>query len=285
VSFTEKTIQVNQDKWFYRETNPLGENIPEKSTVVFLHGIPSHGYCWGEMLSSLGKNGFKAIAPDWLGTGFSDHPDKRDFKYTPTAYIEALSAFLNQLNIEECFLVIQGFLASVGIQYALRNPEKIKGLIILNTPIYTGVKLPWVMKQWTIPLAGDMLTQDPLLVDRTLEGGSGFVINDEHLDIYRKPFLKSSSVGRSLMAITKNLQLSEGMKEIETGLLNWEKPILIIWGKEDPWLSMDGVEKLAIKDNIQLITLPEAKHYPQEHWAKEINEELLKFLLRKGNKV
>jgi pimeloyl-ACP methyl ester carboxylesterase len=53
----------------------------------------------------------------------------------------------------------------------------------------------------------------------------------------------------------------------------------------DSWLSIDRVEKLAIKDNIQLITLPEAKHYPQEHWAKEINEELLKFLLRKGNKV
>jgi len=277
MSFTEKTIKVNQDQWFYRES----ESTEVTSNIVFLHGIPAHSYCWGEMLTAVGEQGFRAIAPDWLGAGCSTHPDKRDFKYTPDAYIDKLSDFLNQLEIKECFLVVQGFLGSVGIQYALRNPQQIKGLIILNTPLSTEAKLPWMMKQWTIPLAGDMLTQDPLLVDRTLEGGSGFIISDEHLDLYRKPFLKSSSAGRSLLAISKNLQLSQSMLEIEKGLSNWEKPTLIIWGKDDPWLSIEPVEKLAKKDNFQLIILPEAKHYPQEHWAKEINEELVKFLLRK----
>jgi pimeloyl-ACP methyl ester carboxylesterase len=276
MSFTEKTIQINQHKWFYRES----KQEDPKGKIVFLHGIPAHSYCWGEMLSAVGAKGFQAIAPDWLGTGFSDHPDRRDFSYTPSAYIEALGQFLNTLEMTEYFLVVQGFLGSVGIQYAIRNPQKIKGLIILNTPLSSSVKLPWVMKQWTIPLAGDMLTQDPLLVDRTLEGGSGFVIEDQHLDLYRKPFLTSSSAGRSLLAITKNLQLSQSMSEIEQGLLNWEKPTLIIWGKEDPWLSIDQAKNYTRKNNCQLITLSEAKHYPQEHWAKEINEDLIKFLLR-----
>ena len=282
MSFSEKTIQVNKYKWFYREADLSEETSTDKPTIVFLHGIPSQSYCWGEMLSAVGGKGFNAIAPDWLGMGFSDHPDKRDFKYTPDAFIEALGDFLKELNIEECFLVVQGFLGSVGIQYALRNSEQIKGLILLNTPVSSKVKLPWIMKQWTIPLAGEMLTQDPLLVDRTLEGGSGFVINDEHLNIYRKPFLTSSSAGRSLQAITKNLQLSKAMKEIETGLSNWEKPTLIIWGKEDPWLSINDAKNLTRKGNFQLIELPEAKHYPQEHWAEEVNENLVNFLLRKS---
>ena len=275
MSFKEKTIEVNQWKWFYRE----GETSGEKSTVVFLHGIPSHSYCWGENLSTLGAKGFWAIAPDWLGTGFSDKPDKRDFAYTPDAYIKELSDFLAKLNISECFLVVQGFLGSVGIQYALRHPEQIKGLVILNTPLSTQVKLPWTMKQWVIPLVGDMLTQDPLLVDRSLEGGSGFVISDADLAIYRQPFLKSSDVGRSLMAIIKNLQLPQAMTELETGLPNWKQPTLIIWGMEDPWLSGDDAEKLASQENIQLVRLEEARHYPQEHWGKEVNDALLRFLL------
>jgi hypothetical protein len=42
------------------------------------------------------------------------------------------------------------------------------------------------------PLAGEVMTQNPLLVDRTLEGGCRYRIEDKDLDIYRKPFLKSS---------------------------------------------------------------------------------------------
>jgi pimeloyl-ACP methyl ester carboxylesterase len=277
VSFQEKTIQVNQWQWFYREAEDSGE----KSAVVFLHGIPSHSYCWGQNLSALGEKGFRAVAPDWLGTGFSNKPDKRDFPYTPDAYIKELSDFLAQLNITECFLVVQGFLGSMGIQYALRHPEQIKGLVILNTPLSTEAKLPGKMKQWAIPFVGDMMTQDPLLVDRTLEGGSGFVISDEDLAIYRQPFLKGSDVGRALIAIVKNLQLPQAMAEIESGLAQWKKPTLIIWGMEDPWLSAGAAQKLASQENFQLIELPEAKHYPQEHWAKEVNEALLRFLLRR----
>ncbi len=40
------------------------------------------------------------------------------------------------------------------------------------------------MQQWGVPFVGDMLTQDPLLVDRTLEGGSKYRISDQDLDIY-----------------------------------------------------------------------------------------------------
>ena len=38
----------------------------------------------------------------------------------------------------------------------------------------------------------------------------------------------------------------------------------------DPWLSSVTVEKLATKSGVELISLAEAKHYPQEHWSKLI---------------
>ncbi len=137
------------------------------------------------------------------------------------------------------------------------------------------------MQQWAIPFVGDMLTQDPLLVDRTLEKGSGFVIADEDLAIYRQPYLKSSAVGRALLTTTKNLKLSQTMTEIETGFSTWKHPTLIIWGMADPWLGADIPEKLAANSsNIELVRLEEAKHYPQEHWPKEVREEIVTFLRR-----
>nr|WP_239005501.1 alpha/beta fold hydrolase [Gloeothece citriformis] len=258
----------------------MGNTDTHKPPVILLHGLPSQSYTWSEIMPQLTEFGFRAIAPDWLGSGLSAKPDKRDFAYTPEAFSQALGDFIASLNITQFSLVVQGFLASVGLQYALRNSETIERLIILNTPLSRTVKLPWPMKQWGLPLIGDMITQDPLLVDRTLEGGSGFVISDERLDVYRRPFLKSSAAGRSLIATIKNLKLTESMAELESGLEKFAKPTLIIWGYADPWLSSSDAEKLATKGNIELIKLEGAKHYPQEHWSDEIAPLMVNFLRR-----
>ncbi len=275
MSITEQTIKVKELEWFYRQVEG------DRETILLLHGLPSHSFGWYEVMEKLAQPGFNAIAPDWIGSGFSAKPEKRDFAYTPEAFIDALTDLIEALKLETFHLVVQGFLGSVGLQYALRHPEKIKRLVILNTPLTTKTKLPWKMRQWGIPFVGDMLTQDPLLVDRTLEGGSGFVISEENLAVYRKPYLKSSSVGRALVATIQQLQLEETMAEIETGFANWDKPTLMIWGMADPWLTVESAENLAASNsNIKIFKLPEAKHYPQEHWAAEISEKMIQFFPR-----
>ena len=277
MSLKENKIQVDSLTWFYRQAQP--EETSNKATVILLHGLPSQSFTWCEIMSGLTEYGYEAIAPDWIGCGFSAQPDKRDFPYTPNAYIQALGNFIQALELKKISLIVQGFLSSVGLQYALRHPDIIEQIIILNTPLATSVKIPWQMRQWGIPLIGDMLTQDPLLIDRSLEGGSGFVIAESKLGVYRKPFLTSSAAGRALMAIVKNLQLPSTMSEINQGLAAWKKPVQIIWGVEDPWLELSEVEKLVNHNsNLKLIKLEEAKHYPQEHWSSEIKPLIINFL-------
>lgn len=272
----EHNIKANQFNWFFREVEPI-ENS-QKTAVVLLHGLLSQSYCWLEMMPTLAEYGYRAIAPDWLGWGFSDKPDKRDFQYTPEAFVSAFADFIEELNLEKISLVVQGFLATVGIQYALRNPDKIENLVILNAPIYEGAKLPWQIAQCGVPFLGDMVTQDPLIVDRTLEKGAGFVISDNNLALYRKPIVTSSAAGRMLVTVVKKLQLKEITSEIETGLKKWQKPCFIIWGTDDPWLDFPSVENV-VKANpkIKLTPLAEAKHYPQEHFSQEISPMLVNF--------
>lgn len=283
MKITENTIAIADLNWFYREVSSesASQLAAERSPVVLLHGLPSQSLTWSGLLELLREQGWRAIAPDWIGSGFSSKPEKREFAYTPEVYLEALGDFLTTLELSKISLIVQGFLASVGIQYALRHPEQIDRLIILNTPLSPTVKLPWLMKQWTIPFLGDMVTQDPLLIDRTLEGGSGFVISDARLDIYRKPFLKTSASGRALLTTTKNLNFAKTLTEVETGLKQWQKPTLLIWGMQDPWLTLDPVEDLVAQNpQLELFKLPEAKHYPQEHWPQEIGEAVIRFLRR-----
>ncbi len=277
MSITEHKITVDSLEWFYRQAEPVGQS--DLLPVVFLHGLVSQSYSWRNIMPELAKQGNKAIAPDWIGFGFSAKADKRDFAYTPQAYIKALTSFIEALEIEHFSLVVQGFLGSVGLQYALRNPDKIAKIIILNTPISSTVKLPWKIQQMGLPFAGDMMTQDPLLVDRTLEGGSRYVVKDKDLDVYRQPFLKSSAAGRSLLATIRNLNLKNAMTEIESGFKEWQKPILIQWGKTDPWLSLDMAEKFANSvPDAQVIKLNDVGHYPQEHHHEVILQDMKPFV-------
>ena len=272
-----KTIESKGQKWFYRYGQPRNEN--QETPVVLLHGLLAHSYCWRGLLEDITDAGFTVYAPDWLGEGYSGKPSPREFSYQPDAFISALERLFQDLNLSRFHLVVQGFIGSIGLQYAFRHPDTIDRLVILNTPLSSAARLPWLMRQWSFPLMGEMLTQDPLLVDRTLEKGSGYVISEENLGVYRQPFLKNSQAGRSLVATIKNLNLPKAMQEIEAGWKNWEQPTQILWGMADPWLSGTVPEAIAKeKKNIRFVKLEEAKHYPQEHWSEEISPIMLTFL-------
>jgi pimeloyl-ACP methyl ester carboxylesterase len=273
----EKTIKIGSLEWFYREAEPIGRT--DLLPVILLHGLVSQSYSWRNIMPALAQQGTRAIAPDWIGYGLSSKPEKRDFAYTPDAYIQALEDLIKALEIEKFSLVVQGFLGTVGLQYALRHPQQVANISILNAPISKTAKLPWKIQQMGLPLAGEMMTQDPLLVDRTLEGGSCYRIEDKDLDIYRKPFLKTSAAGRGLLATIRNLQLANVTEEIQSGFKEWKQPILLQWGVIDPWLSVDMAESFAksIPDG-ELIKLNNVGHYPQEHYHETILQDLLPFV-------
>jgi haloalkane dehalogenase len=275
----EKTLTCGQLEWFYRAVE--GDAASNRVPVVLLHGLPATGYSWRGVMLALEERGFGAIAPDWIGFGSSAKPDRRTFAYTPDAYATALETFLNTLGIDRCSLIVQGFIGSVGLQYALRHPDQIERLVILNAPVTSRAKLPWKMQQLGLPLAGEMFTQDPLLVDRTLEGGGGYVVKDEDLDVYRRPFLKSSDAGRALFAAVQNLRLSQSTAEIEQGFQAWTKPVLVGWGMRDRWLPLSLAEAFVqTTPEAELIQLPDVGHYPQIDWFDKVNEAILPFLLR-----
>jgi pimeloyl-ACP methyl ester carboxylesterase len=279
VATQENWIEVGSLTWFYRTVEPM--NPTDKTPVLLLHGLPAQSYSWRDVLPALAAQGFRSIAPDWIGSGFSAKPDKRDFAYTPDAFVKALEDFVAALEIDRFSLVVQGFVGSVGLQYALRHPEQIDRLAIFNTPLTPAAKLPWKIKQLGIPLMGEMLTQDPLLVDRTLEGGGGYRIGDADLDIYRRPFLKSSEVGRALFVTVQNLQLPQAMAELQVGFLNWKHPTLVAWGIKDPWLPLNMAQAFVQSiENAQLVQLEAVGHYPQEDWPEKVNDSLLPFLRR-----
>lgn len=277
VAIAENTMEVDGLTWFYREMMPLGDE--QRLPVLLLHGIVAQSYSWRGVMPTLAEQGFRTLAPDWIGHGFSERPDKRDFPYTPEAFVKALAAFVDAMGLERFHLVAQGFLGTGGIQYALQNPDRVDRLVIVNAPISPEAKLPWKMRQFGIPFAGDMITQDPLLVDRTLEGGGPYQVDDEDLDVYRRPFLQTSDVGRALMTTVRRMNLPTVTQDIQTGLETWNHPTLLLWGMNDPWLPVELAETCVKSlSSGELQTLQEVGHYAQEDWAEKVATAVSSFL-------
>ncbi len=280
VEIMDRACEAGGLRWAYREAVPM--NKTDRPPVVLLHGLVSQSYSWRGVMAQLAAAGMRSVAPDWIGHGASAKPEKSEFAYTPAAFVSALESWLQALEIEHFYLVVQGFLGSAGLLYAAQHPEQIERLVILNTPLTAAAKLPFKLAQMGIPLVGDMLTQDPLLVDRTLEGAGPYEIADLDLDIYRRPFLKSSEAGRSLLAIIKQLQLKQTLADIDQGFENWPVPTLIAWGMADKWLPVTLAETFAQNSgsNVEIARLEETGHYAQEDWAEKVSETMVPFLRR-----
>ncbi|MGI9224594.1 MAG: alpha/beta fold hydrolase [Woeseiaceae bacterium] len=101
--------------------------------VVLLHGFPELAFSWRHQLPALADAGFRAIAPDQRGYGRSDvPPDVRDYRIEQL--IADVHGLLDAFELDSATFAGHDWGALVLWQMAMRAPERIDGLIILNIP-------------------------------------------------------------------------------------------------------------------------------------------------------
>ena len=275
----QRAVVVGDHRWFYRQAQPTG--VEERPAVILLHDILAQSYGWRHLLPVLAEQGHRAIAPDWPGFGMSDKPEPSEFDYSPVGLLRAFSEFVNAIELDSLSLVVQGYLGAIGVQYAIQNRDRIDRLVLVNTPFFADAKLPWKLQQLGLPLAGEMLTQDPLCVDRTLEGGGGKVVADEELEVYRAPYLKSSAAGRALLSTVRKLKLAALLPDVESGLAKLDLPMLVVWGENDRWVSCDRAKAVAGElKKTEFVAIADAGHYPQIDDCDRFNEIVPPFFRR-----
>lgn len=274
--------RAGEYSWFVREK---GSHEAKNGTIIFLHGAPIQSYSYRVVLEKMAEAGYHCYAPDWLGYGFSERPQPvYDFAYTEEAYHEEFDKLLNRLGVDSPFsLVTQGFIVgSYGLTWALKNPERIAKLVVLNSPLTSAAPLPGVFQQMRFPLVGEFTCQNAMLAERFVEGGSTYVLDLNDADVYRLPYLDSSDPGFALLESTRKAPLKNLTARIEAGFSSgrWNVPTLVAWGISDKYLSSSEADNFAKRnaDVIQVQLLEGAGHIPQEDWPEKVVEALTRFL-------
>ena len=118
------------------QTNGIELSVHEAGSgfpVVFCHGFPELAYSWRHQLPALARAGFRAIAPDQRGYGRSDRPSAVE-SYDIWHLTEYMAGLLDALELERAVFCGHDWGGLVVWQMALLHPERVAGVIGLNTP-------------------------------------------------------------------------------------------------------------------------------------------------------
>lgn len=110
-----------------------------RGTVVLLHGNPSWSFLWRDLIKALVAQGFRCIAPDHIGMGLSDKPQKYLTLADRIAHVEALLA---HLGVEKFSLCVHDWGGAIGSGLAGRHPEQVEKLVITNTAAFRSQNIP-----------------------------------------------------------------------------------------------------------------------------------------------
>lgn len=100
-------------------------------TLIFLHGVGggSSAYEWSKVYPAFASE-YKIIAPDLIGWGESEHPERN---YQIDDYVTTIGEFLAQISSIPVTVIASSLTAAFTIRLAIARPELFKSLI-LTTP-------------------------------------------------------------------------------------------------------------------------------------------------------
>ncbi|KAG7967259.1 hypothetical protein I3843_08G091100 [Carya illinoinensis] len=110
-------------------------SIGKGPVVLFVHGFPELWYSWRHQLLYLSSHGYRCIAPDLRGYGDTDAPPS-PASYTAFHIVGDLVALLDQLGIEQVFLVGHDWGAMIAWYFCSFRQDRIKALINLSVPFF-----------------------------------------------------------------------------------------------------------------------------------------------------
>jgi epoxide hydrolase A/B len=123
-----KTAPVNGIDMAYYEAGPR-EGVP----IVLCHGFPELAFSWRHQLKALADAGRWVIAPDQRGYGGTSRPEAVT-DYDMEHLTGDLVGLLDHLGAEKAIFVGHDWGGIVVWQMPLMHPERVAGVIGLNTP-------------------------------------------------------------------------------------------------------------------------------------------------------
>lgn len=269
----QKWLQTVNGKIWYC----LAKQFGNRPTAVFLHGLSSNHTTWYFVPQTLREMRFNCLAPDLRGHGHSDKTKKKSL-YKFSVFTEDLKQIIEQEKLSNIVLVGYSFGGFIALDFAIKYPDLVKGLILISTNHINPLKY-WHINFLT-PLATEILNGLAWLL-RWQKRNKYYYFNQTASHGYWDSTLKGYTtmplaVNFWMLAEVANLDFSRQLPQISC-------PTLLIRSRRDPFLSTTEAEEMTrkIKD-VKLIVLPEKTHFLASRFQEKILKVIVDWLKEKN---
>ncbi len=249
--------------------------------VVAVHGNPTWSFYYRDLVRDLRKD-HRVVVPDHIGCGLSDKPGDDRYDYTLATRIEDFGRLMDALELSDINLVIHDWGGMIGLGWAVRHPDRIKRLVVLNTAAFHLPKskpFPWQL--WMVrdtPLG-------PLMVRglNAFSRGASRVactrkkLSREIRDAYCAPY-DSWNDRIATLRFVQDIPLAPGDPGYDivsdTGArldVFRDRPVLVCWGDRDFVFDRHFLaEWQRIYPDAEVHRYPDCGHYILEDASEEV---------------
>ncbi len=274
-----KFVTVNGLDVHYKETGS------GPRTLILLHGFGASVFSWHAVMEPLAQYG-RVIAYDRPAFGLTSRPMPGDWTgaspYGMDANVELLAALMQTLGVEKATLIGNSAGGGVAVAFALRYPEKVESLILVDPAVGAGGgRFP----AWLYPLLStpQMRHLGPLLVRSIAESGNDTIrqawhdpskVTEATIEGYRKP-LKAFNWDTALYEFT----ISGPNPDLKSRLGELSMPVLVVAGDDDRIIpTQASIDAAGLIPGAQLIIFPACGHVPHEECPSAFLDAVATFL-------
>jgi pimeloyl-ACP methyl ester carboxylesterase len=280
---THRTIETHGVRLHAVEAGPRDGPL-----VLLLHGFPEFWYGWRRQIEPLAAAGFRVLVPDQRGYDMSDKPRGARAYDLDTLAADAIG-LLDALGRERGSIVGHDWGAAVAWWTAIRHPERVERLAILNGPH------PVVMRRALRRDPRQMLRSWYIFFFQIPRLPEWYLALGRHAKLARA--LRGRARPDDLVAEDVALYREAWSRPgAMTAMVNWYRavfrrpprvpadvrvrpPVLLLWGARDRYLGRELAQpSIELCDRGELVFLDDATHWIQHDAPDEVNRRLIAFL-------
>ena len=247
--------------------------------IILIHGLISSTLIWSGVFLPLARAGFRVIALDLPGYGYSDKP--ADSAYTIKSQARAVLGLMDRLGIRKAMVVGASYGAAVAATMALDHAERVERLVLVGAVSNDEPKKKLLLRVVRIPLIGDIAT--PLFL------GSRWVLRQRMKDMYKrlqKPLNPKMVEARFHVLETANMQRAMirtvrrwYANRIQREASRIRQPTMLTWGDKDDHIPLsEGFKLRDAIPNSRLVVFRNCGHLPPAEYPAQFVELVAEFL-------
>jgi pimeloyl-ACP methyl ester carboxylesterase len=271
-------IDVDGVRVHYQEAGD--EHAP---ALVLIHGFASSTLVWSKVFVKLAEAGYRVIASDLLGYGYSAKP--RNGEYTIAGQAKLLTRLLDKLGIPRAIFVGSSYGGAVAATCALDYPDRVEKLILVGTVNDNRPLAFRLMRLFGSPLFGDVVS--PLLIGsrrllrrrmKQVYDRHEWVLDERRVDARHLP-LRAAGTQRAIIRTVRSWDAEHISRDAH--LIT--QPTLLLWGENDQEIPLADGERLhADIPNSRLKVFLECGHLPHEEYPEAFTNVVIDFCKTKS---